>query len=352
MATITSAASGNWSATATWVGGVVPTAADDVVIANTHIVVADVNITVLTISRPSTSNGYVNVTSTRTITCTNGISCASNVAANGLIYINTSAPNTVTINSNLTKSNGNGTGSALSTNGTGIVTINGNISDTSSFSYTVHLLFASSNVTIVGNITSNGSQVSFPAVLVQGNGSVLNVTGNVSAGTVAPAIINTTSGPIATVTVNGTVTATALLPAINNFCVVGGVLINFASRMAVNSATMQLSSVTPTQWLFQTNNALLNKTLYDVNTLPTVPIAANVRQGVSYANGALTGTLIVPTADTVTKGVIYDYGIAGTAENTAASFLANLAVSTDPLAERLRNVSTVQTTSAQIAAAI
>ncbi|MFY8159867.1 MAG: hypothetical protein ACOVNU_00930, partial [Candidatus Kapaibacteriota bacterium] len=44
-ATITSAASGNWNAGATWVGGVVPSNTDDVIIASGHTVVVNLDLT-------------------------------------------------------------------------------------------------------------------------------------------------------------------------------------------------------------------------------------------------------------------------------------------------------------------
>ena len=95
------------------------------------------------------------------------------------------------------------------------------------------------------------------------------------------------------------------------------------------------------------------------NTITLNPIAAqghasqsDVRLGTSYANGALTGTLAVPNPATVSLGVPTDNttGTMPTSAVVAADLLNELSTSSNALAERLRNVSTVQTTGTQISA--
>jgi hypothetical protein len=79
---------------------------------------------------------------------------------------------------------------------------------------------------------------------------------------------------------------------------------------------------------------------------------ADVRLNTVYANGALTGTLAVPNPATVALGVPTDNttGTLPTAAVVAADLLSEISSSPDPLAERLRNVSTIQSTGAQLQA--
>lgn len=349
MATITSAASGNWSAGATWVGGVVPTSVDDVVIAN-HTIQADVDINVLSISR--NGGGTVVVSTSRTITCTGaGITTAGSISS-ALINITAAFGNSVTINSNAHNNNGSGGNIAILVNGAATVSIFGNITSNGNFNSTsLSILTTNSNVNITGNITGPSTSTGNTwTIQIIGVGSILSITGNV----IPSAQRAITTSVSSTINIIGNTSSNALSNAVSSTSLVrlGGTITNFGGILAISAGSYQIYSTIPTQWLFQTENALVNKTLYDVQSLPTIPVIGDVRDGIVYADGALTGTLVVPTADTVTKGVVYDNGTIGTAENTSATFLAELAASTDPLAERLRSVSTVQTTGDQIAAAL
>lgn len=87
--------------------------------------------------------------------------------------------------------------------------------------------------------------------------------------------------------------------------------------------------------------------------LQDYPSINNVRQGVTYGFLSYTGNLIVPPPANVSAGYNYDSSgsVTGTAVLTPNDLFTAIATSSDPVAERLRNVSTVQITGDQLQAA-
>lgn len=84
-------------------------------------------------------------------------------------------------------------------------------------------------------------------------------------------------------------------------------------------------------------------------TLQDPPAPTNVRNGVSYSFGSFTGTLVVPTASAVSYGVAVD-NTTGSAILSPTDLFNAISGSTNDMAVRLKNVSTVQTTGDQIQA--
>ena len=368
MATITSAASSNWSDTATWVGGVVPGVADDVIIGAGHTVAADVDFTILTLSGAANLTSNLAITTDRTITCTdvNGITAKTVNFANGLVKI-TGAGITVNINSNLRASHSG----CFALDVLAICTVNiiGNVTNTlvgsgGTTTRTINIPTAST-VNIVGNLqggtgaASNGT----PAITISANG-ILNITGNLSAGTsgtTGHCIINVTS--LCTINVignitgqdanginsnqNSTINITGTLNTNNNSAISltgGSTITNITGtilasnnangikstgassvvtvstpcfnasngRMAVFAPTIKLLNSGSSQWQFATDVVATDKTLYSAGTALGNPAVTDVRNGVTYADGALTGSLIIPPSGSVALGVPVDDGV-GTA---------------------------------------
>jgi filamentous hemagglutinin len=256
--------------------------------------------------------------------------------------------------------------------GTGIcqLNINGSITGGSTQNANGFIIDSSAaTINIIGTLNgaSNGSSVGTAV----NAGCVLNVTGTVNGGS---ANVGLSIGGAAVVTVNGNAIGAAT-SAISNgsngsflygtFNAIGsststspGVfgstvnpnwavtnIVNTTASIGIGGA-VRVSSTNPT-WTFITS---AGSTLTLTNpTSSTLPAITDVRSGTVYGGGAYIGTLAMPPTTSVSYGVAVD-NTTGSAFLTANNFFAAVSESSDPVAVRLRNVSTVQTTGDQLQA--
>lgn len=208
---------------------------------------------------------------------------------------------------------------------------------------------SSPTINITGNVTGGQSSSGNIAVYLSG-GATVNITGNVIGGLNSGSnygVYTFNASPI--ITIYGDVIAN-VAPGIAsngfNLHTVYGNLVNNGNRMAAFVASLYLVT---NQWQFSdpSNNPF---SLYSATAIPGMPSESNVILGTVYGpSNELTGTYIVPDPSNVRKGVLV--GVTqGTAELTADDFLTTLSTSTDPLAERLRNVVTSNILGNQLAA--
>jgi hypothetical protein len=175
MATIVSAATGNFSAGATWVGGVVPTVGDVAQVAATHVVTIDVNTTCDAVTNPNTSGHFV---------LPDGVTLTANVTGgNSTAYtVQYSGTTSATIIGNITGDQGahdaipvRHTGSA------GTLNVTGNITRTSAFNSVYGIsLAANSKLSVTGNIVGSGSTSGSTRIVSAGSGVTITVNGDVS----------------------------------------------------------------------------------------------------------------------------------------------------------------------------
>ena len=389
-------ANGVWSNAANWNGGTLPLAGDDVY-ADGKTVTIDQSVTVLSIRNTLRSGGTVGglfniLTGGYTITCTDTLGIVAGVNGSRVITISTTT-GTTNINTNLNAAV-NGAGSIL-ISGVGTYTVNftGNISGGIGTNGWAINITGTPTLNIIGNLTTksannshallisnaaiiditgdvnNASTVNGTPTIIQSGGascsitvtgdvigslstaiqlngaSTINITGNCTAQ--AATAISATS---ATVTVVGTITASNSAVGINvSSCTISTPCINSATGVnAVYSGNVKIYASAVASWLYkdELNN---NKFLYSAGIALGNPAITNVRSGITYgASLELTGTMIVPSPSDVRISVPTDNTV-GTGQLTAADFLAAIAASSDPIAVRLNNVSTVDTSGAQMA---
>jgi hypothetical protein len=357
-------ATGNWSNTATWDGGTLPTSADDVY-TNNFTVTIDQNITVLslrnTAGSPAVAGGIFILTNGIIINAT-GTGLVNNTTTTTLIDFTLASPNSATINSTNMSGAGGGastTNAIVRLSGTGTLTVNSNwlvnntvilISGNGVFNLNgsgghvstvttqngINITAVSATLNWVGNMTfvgtnswgyisNNGSTVTSTINIIgniKGSDSqtgigvltngILNVTGNVSAApsSTSGVAISGTGGAI--VTINGIMSSNsnrvAAVSSTGLTTISGQVICVNESAFPVQSTRLRLSNSLTTQVTFQTDSVGVNKILYEPGTSLDNPAITDVRNGVTYASGSLTGTLIVPPSGSVALGVPVDDG--------------------------------------------
>ena len=155
MAIIRAAQNGNWSATSSWIGGVVPTSSDDAV-ANTFTIQVDGTYTVLTVRNDTTggatAGGTFAFTNNSSLTCT----------APQAIYVGSTTP-VLTF--------------ALASGNT--ATFNGNIlTITSVAGYRAILQSNTGTLNCVGNYNLDGFNANIKCIIQSTAAGVLNILGN------------------------------------------------------------------------------------------------------------------------------------------------------------------------------
>ena len=362
MALILSAASGNFNAGATWVGGIVPGAADEARASTTHTVTITANVTCTELSNAGTGTYVLNsgVTLTANVThksATASIACLTFSAASpatasivgnvtggtssGAITVNNSGTGTLTITGNLAA--GSGSTAFVAYNGsTGSIVIIGNILGGGASLAIGAFNQVGGTITITGNLTG-GTNASAYAAQNQGAGTML-ITGNVAAAT-ASGVLNNTTGSVTitgnitastaagvtnsstgAVTITGTLTPTTTVHALQCTNTTGanitlsGSLIYASNGFAPTNCLKFLMNPTPTmaKVRFAKNGSTTYSDFFTADNSLGQAAITDVRFGTVYASGALTGVAYIPAASSVGFGVPVD-NTTGTAALTPAS---------------------------------
>lgn len=388
MATRWAVASGNWSNSAIWNGGTLPTANDDVY-ADGYAVTINQTATVNSIRTTQRSGGTVggsfSLNAGVTFTATNpmasggglmgGVSdqyCLTYPASSGssTLIANVSEQQNSSFNALAVTSSGilsvvgdvrsQGHGYGINISGPANVSILGSVYGATiatigggGWSGNGLYVGASATVSITGNITSGVGHANAFGVRLAAPGSTLNVVGAVSA-----QFTNAIYSDVAhNLVIAGLMSASSSAPALYsshdaaiNRC--SGPFINNAGVMAVYAKRLFISAAASTRWEF-TTEAFTPRNLYSADTVGGNPAVSNVRHGTAFGpSGELTGTCYVPAAGTVVLGVPVDHTVGAVSlapdaiiealqgtltgiDNTLASMDGTLTVLEDRLEEQV-----------------
>lgn len=396
MADIRAAQTGNFSATTTWVGGVVP-GSGDIAYSNTFTVTVDGTFTVQAVSNASgtsiTAGGTFVMANGASLTCTNANGVIQGTTGNCITTTGLTGSATLTAPAiNQTASN---PPSAIIHSSIGVLTVVANLSSGAFQSPGVGYIVLSGNGTLIINATSiTGSTATSGAALqhliaVTGAGNLtittssitggsytnggaaaraiaitsaatVSITGSCTGGTglAANAAVSVTGG--CALTINGTCTAGSAAPAVYQTMSTSGVpsdVIRLSGPLLLGASNIfpvlahawrWLQNRAPTYMQVRNWNSTQYDNLYTSDGQPTggYPTAANVlNTAPAYGDAAqYTGTYVPVAASSVAAGVVYgppSAPLTGTAVLTAATLRSALGMASANLDTQLSNKATV-----------
>lgn len=278
------------------------------------------------------------------------ISTAGNTIVNGNISgfgSTTSGPNyginqslgTLIINGNVTGGGGSGAGNiGIIFTGTAIImTGNATGGATGVAINTTAPTFVTGDISgsaAAGIVTTVAPIIVTGSVIAQGGTPAINISGP----TVA-VFVNVSGSVYASATANG-IAIFGSTPAASSVVNLSGNLYNVSGKQAIYCQNLFLSNTATTQAQFFTIGSQ-DRTLYSSDTFPNLPSASNVRFGTTYGPGSgNTGTLRMASPQDVRSGVLTD-NTTGSAILSMTSLSNEIQTSSDPFAQRLRNMTTV-----------
>jgi len=369
MALIVSAASGNFNAGATWVGGVVPGVGDEAQAATGHTITITADVTCDEVSNAGTgiftlNNGVTltanvsNKSATGNINCLQFTAaspavgdivgnCTANLTTSGRGAVNTSS-GTLNITGNC--DGGLSSGSASSTGAqnasTGTLNITGNCTGGTGTNARGADNASTGTLNITGNCTGGTGSAGVSNLQT----GTLNITGNCTGGSSATAF-GANNNSTGTMLVVGTIEASEFNSG------VGGAnrsQVTLLTGPFLTSPTFGVNPIGCNAWRWAvslntstfievpTSDLLAKRNLVTADNVTGMPAEADVKDGVVYGPASeLTGTFeqtVAPSANDIRDAV---WGAATSSLTTVGS-----------IGERLKNTATVASTGDQLASAL
>jgi hypothetical protein len=311
-------------------------------------------------SSTGSSRIAINNTGIGTISIVGNLTASNSALNNNFIAISNSGSGIINVTGIISAGTGSASNSVsriIDNTSNGIVNITGTINGTSSSVSTSGVNAVrnagSGTINFTGNVNGNSNSLAVNSALFNLALGIINISGNAIGGSTGLAVGNAGTG---TINLNGNAIGGTSYAAVENSNSSGTLIVEKivfgANGQTATRGYIKFKNISTmaAETVLKTDATTTN--LVDINVVPNLqPSISDVRLGVTYSSGSLTGTMNVPPFNAVKAGVPVDNGV-GTAYLDAAdlwNYMISGITQSGSIGERLKIVSTIETTGTQLA---